>query len=241
MATIHGAGTFAYVAVVPDDGGVFECAARPAEPLLDTEARLVGLSPSLHVSDAGLTPDANSERPLVMRSLIRLTATARRRASVAEASFHVDRALARSMRAGDVVHLVRTAEAGLGLSVLRGQTLVAAAGDLTAVPLGPAVSATVPMDLVRAAEAVFRERDPEFSLSLAMSPLEVHIEGECVMLTHGRRQLGLYELEGDHGVRTGRDVHVPAAIFRRDLCPDVAAFASALLMVQADALTTVGW
>ena len=127
-------GTFDYVSVVPEsvsDNG-FECQAARREPSVNTgddawDMRLVGDEPILRVVDAGLTPDPGIERPRVMRSMISLIA-ADRRAMMASASFHVDKALTSCMRAGDVVHVTRTESAGIGLSVLRQGTLVVAAG-----------------------------------------------------------------------------------------------------------------
>lgn len=57
-------GTFAYVAVVPDDvrDGLFECPAESHEEVPLTgdrfiDHRLVGLTPLLTVTEAGLTPE----------------------------------------------------------------------------------------------------------------------------------------------------------------------------------------
>ena len=65
------------------------------------------------------------------------------------------------LRPGDALHISRTRCAGVGLSVLRESQLVAAAGAVSAVPLGAEVTVSHPGDLVRQAEAIFRVRDPD--------------------------------------------------------------------------------
>jgi hypothetical protein len=113
-------GTFAYVATVPDrrGNGDFECRAETREQSLRLAMgfaifRLVGMTPVVRVTEAGLTPDAGPERPLVMRSRIALGALSPHRATVAEVSFHVDRELTACMAAGDEVHLTRSPSGGL--------------------------------------------------------------------------------------------------------------------------------
>ena len=52
---------------------------------------------------------------------------------------------------------------------------MAAAGALTAVPLGSGVEVRIPEDLISMAESVFRKRDPDFEF--IEQPLEINIMG----------------------------------------------------------------
>jgi hypothetical protein len=226
-------GTFDYVAVVPDgaDDGNFECGTQSLEPARFKGhklfgQRLVGLAPTLTVAEAGLPSESGPGRPWVMRSRLTLTATSPERATVAKASFHVDRALARRMLPRDVVHLGRTDCAGLALSILRKGELVAAVGAVTIVPLGQTVRARLPNDLIDDALAVFRRRDPEFEFGEL--PVEVIIDGASrILRTDDGGSVGRYEIFVRHGFIPsipGRDEC--GAIWHKDLCPSVAARAS---------------
>ena len=59
------------------------------------------------------------------------------------------------------------------LSVIRSGELIVAVGAVTAVPLGQEVQATIPRDLMEAAEDVFRRRDPGFHFR--ESPVEIAV------------------------------------------------------------------
>jgi hypothetical protein len=131
-------GTFRYAGIVPDSEsaresgrwklkdqsgaapvvkwGIFEFWKRDA--LRDN--RLVGLRPTLRIADDRLI----------------LTASWRRRAQVRSAALELDRSLIERLQAGDVLTLVRTATADIGISLLRGGGLLWTAGAVTAVPLG---------------------------------------------------------------------------------------------------------
>jgi hypothetical protein len=228
--------TFDYVAVVPDSitEGAFECAARAREPVAWEgnqlrDRRLVGVAPWLRVADAGLTPNAGSRRPRVLRSCFTLTATEHRQATTDSTEFHIDKAVAASLRPGDVLHVARTSRGGVGLSVVRGDELVVAVGVVTAVPLGRNVLARIPYDLVAVAEAVFRQRDPDFELP--EHPVEIQADDACAVFYRGQRTLARYAVYLDQPVTDG----VPgtdecAAICRKGSCPVEAANASALLL-----------
>ena len=102
-------GRFDYVTVIPDpnDTGALECLAEqrlPVSSLGDelTDARLVGLAPSLSISDAGPSPDH------APRCRVTLNASSHAHATVASASFHVDRMLVSFLRAGDVLYVSRS-------------------------------------------------------------------------------------------------------------------------------------
>jgi hypothetical protein len=241
-------GTFDYVAIVPEAAadGVFECATQSREQIPITgdelsDGRLVGLGPRLTVSDAGLPPEAGGA-PGGMRRRFTLTADSQDRATVAEASFHVDRVLARRMLPGDVVHIGRTACAGLGLSIVRKGELVAAVGAVTAIPLGHSVGARFPRDLIDDAAAIFRRRDPKFEFS--EWPIEIVVDGDSLIIFNGGGEVRGYAVSVRHGFISGDPgSDVCAAIWRTDLCPAVAARASAELMdtVREDPLSMVSW
>jgi len=241
------AGTFDYVAIVPDrsDNGTFECVVQVREPVICCgddlrDSRLVGITPVLRTTDAGVTPDAGPRRPWVLRTCITLTAATRRLATVAAVSFHIDKALTSCFRVGDVVHLARTACGGLGLSLLRGGDLVVAVGAITAVPLGRGVVARIPTDLIAGAEEIFRRRDPDFELPEC--PLEVSGDRTLSVIYRGRRTLGPYELFVEHGFLKGLPgTDVCAAIWRKGSCPGEAATASAMLLEGQGSLSMSQW
>jgi hypothetical protein len=177
-------GTFDYVVIVPEarNEGAFECRAETRGPVVRkgsnlADARLVGISPRIRVTDAGPQSDPNLRPPwsLRKRSRITLVATAQDQASIAEASFYIDKTLTDCANAGDQMHLSRDAGCGLGFSLLRGGKLVAAAGALTAVPLGNGVEVRIPGDLISTAKSVFQKRDPDFEF--IEQPVEIKIEG----------------------------------------------------------------
>src|ERR1700674_4229342 len=124
-------GTFRYAGVVPADGlrsrrwtlqdasGASATGRRNA--LFDN--RLVGLQPTLEILDGQLG----------------LTASSRERAQVFSASLQVDAALIEVCRSGDVLHLVRTGTADIGVSVVRARQLIFALGAVTAVPIGEGI------------------------------------------------------------------------------------------------------
>jgi hypothetical protein len=122
--------TFDYVAVVPDArlGGRWQMSAELRRPLAPTgneesDSRLVGYTPSV-------TVDAWA---------IILTASTREWSAAAQASFPVDCGLLELLQPGDRLNLVRIANANLGLSVVRGDRLMAAFGAISSVDLGPTV------------------------------------------------------------------------------------------------------
>lgn len=240
---IPNAGTFDYVALVPknsDESG-FECQGTIRESTFGGDQEcLVGPAPLIRVSDGGLTPDAGLHRPWVMRSCITLMAAHQRQATVAAASFHVDKALTSRLREGDQIHLHRTGCAGLGLSIIRDGALVAAIGAITHVPLGIGIEARVPSDLVSSAEAVFRRRDPDYAFPEL--PIEVSIGGSRLILSAGRRSLAHYELFVINGVFRGiPGTDACAALRHKRMAPDTATVASAMLLNDRAALRMVRW
>jgi hypothetical protein len=226
-------GTFDYVAIVPDaiEDGAFECLAESREAVPMTgdrlvDSRLVGLAPLLTVSDASLPERTHGGHPEAMRSRVTLTARTRRQAQVAAASFYVSKRLMLRLKAGDVIHLARTHCAGLGLSVVRSGRLVAAAGAVTAVPLGHGVTAGRASDLMKGAIEVFRTRDPDFSFEEIA--IEITVDGRSAVLFRGRRELGPFDTEVMNGfIQDTPGTDECAAIARRDACSLHAAVISA--------------
>jgi hypothetical protein len=123
--------------------------------------RLVGHAPLLETIEC-------QREAWQLYARVTLRAARRTHATVASASFLVDRQLTSALRGGDRLHIIRTHVAGLGLSILRDGQLVAA-GDVTSVPLGRDVRARTPMDPVNAAEAIIRTRDPRTGCSICRS------------------------------------------------------------------------
>ena len=240
-------GTFDYVATVPERAGdgSLECQAQLRLPITLTgddhrDFRLVGHAPLLRVSDAGITPDPGPDRPRVMRSRVTLTASSRQHSQIAAASFHVDDALFLNSQPGDVVHLARTPCGGLGLSILRADELIVAVGAVTSVPLGRSVRARTPGDLIERAEAIFRERAPEFEFTEL--PIEVTVNGSSLILYEGRPTLGGYRIFVDHGPSRGvPGTDESAALCLKGACPDSAANLSAVLLKSKGAFSMTSW
>src|SRR5215831_5877134 len=115
-------GTFEYVAEVPDrEGAVFSCptwSQRQLDGDLEHISRLVGPSPLLQVEDAGPTPNPSLSNPATERSRLTLTAPDRRRASVAEVSFLLDRGVISALHPGDLLYMARSACGGIAISAI---------------------------------------------------------------------------------------------------------------------------
>jgi hypothetical protein len=247
-------GTFEYVGVVPDRQGQYSGewglransgaeASTGADHLIHD--RLVGLRPSLQITDLGMTPDVRASpftgnvRPKVLRSRLTLRAAANGRAAVAAFSFCVDQALTRSWRVGDVLHVARTSCGGLGLSVVRGNRLIAAIGAVTAVPNGE-LTIRFPSEAIREAARAFSRLDPRFTFREL--PIEIRLGSETLVLYRGRPRIGDYEVFVEHGFYPGiPGVSECAAVSLVDSCPDTAAISSAQLLEYADLSEMVRW
>ena len=245
---ISPAGQFLYRAVVPphSGGASFTCIASSDDDSIlarsDKDvARLVGLEPTLAVSDGGVTPQPTATRPLVERARITLSATTRQSALAAAFACHVDQVLVDSLAPGDVIRVARTGCAGLGLSVTRSGELIAAIGAVTAVPLSEAVSARCPGDLIARAEAVFQERDATFRLN--RYPIEVQVDRQITLVvTSGRQRLGRYEVFAIDGFAPGMPgENESLAIVKIGACPLDAAVASAYLLRHTSEQSIVRW
>jgi hypothetical protein len=250
--TIGRAGTFEYVAIVPEsaqDQAPWRVQLRtPIELTGDArmDDRLVGHSPTLETSEAGITPSPRiSPRtgqvgPKVLRSRLTLTASTRNYAQVASAAFHVDRALTMALSPGDMLCLARTACGGLALSIIRNGQLVAAAGAVSAVPLGDFIHVRTPSDIIEEAEKVFRKHDTEFEFGHL--PVEIRIREQTRLVYRGRPQLGSYDVFVEHGFYRGLPgTDECVAIAMKGACPSVVAIASAQLLDFPDALEMVRW
>ena len=214
-------GTFAYVFEVGRTQNV-PLAGRLTKAANSDQRRLVGHAPVLDAAEY-------QREPWQLYSRITLTASARHDAVVASASFSVDRELIRALRAGDLLHIARTGCGGIGLSIVRGGLLVAAAGAIASVPLGSDVSVRLPMDLIEQAESIFRTRDPQYHLG--DYPLQLSIEGETRIVHAGRPRIGPYDVLVRHGFRLGLPgTDACASIERRGVCPDTAAHTTAQLL-----------
>jgi hypothetical protein len=158
-------------------------------------SRLLG-TPNLRIIDAGPTPKAGWYRgrwlPDVQRALITISS---------RTSFYVAMDFVRSLRCGDSLYLALTPCAGMGLSVIRDETLVAAAGAVTAVPLGRDLVVRHPEELRLAVEALFEEVDPDYQPP--DMPIEIQFEGQRHLVYRGTRDLGPYRIYMIHGFLSG--------------------------------------
>ena len=194
------------------------------QPLQGDPERLLGHAPLLQ------TVEWDREKwQLLCR--VTLTATERKHAIASSFSFNVDRELIAMLRGSDVLHVSRTHCAGLGLSILRNGELVAAAGAVMHVPLGPTVSVRHPRELIEEAEAIFRAHDPEYDMP--NYPVELRVGDVLRILHEGRPTINDYEVlvrHGPHWGMPGTDECV--SIERRKICPSTAAHNSAQLMEE---------
>ena len=102
------------------------------------------------------------------------------------------------------------------------------------------MGASIPLDLIAKAQAVFRQRDADFQFT--EWPIEVRVSDSRSILCRGARTVEEYEvivLRGFLDVVPGIDAC--AAIYHRRECPDVPAHASAMLMGAPDALSICPW
>jgi len=250
--TIAPWGTFDYVAVVPESGKGREpwevdlC--KPIQLTGDDrrDSRLVGHSPTLEISDAGMASDVRispftgSVSPRVLRSRITLTARAKEHATVASVAFHVDQALTSILAPGDMLFMSATNCGRLAFSILRAGQLIASVGATSAVPLGKLVTVRIPFDVIREAERVFWKYDPEFNFGHL--PVEIRPGKQARILHGGRCRLQSYDVWVEHGFYLG----VPGqnecmSIALLGTCPEIAAIASAQLLDLPDALEEVEW
>lgn len=246
---IHPSATFSYVGTVPHLDAQASGDWRLHEPgggLASTIARLVGRTPSLTVTDAGMTgevkhsPYTGIVRPRALLSRLTLRAVSKDDAYGRSFSFCVTQGLTRAWRPGDVLHLVRTGTGAFGLSVVRDGRLMAAAGAVSSVALGRDVSVRIPWDEVREADGVLRRLDPEFEFPHL--PVEVRCgAGRCVC-HGGRRRIGGYAVYIEHGFYRGvPGVCECVALSAIGEWPETDTISSAQLMEYRDLTTTEAW
>ena len=218
-------GTFAYIFDVPEAvGSGCRVPGRSREPLKPRDCRLVGHAPMLEAVEY-------ERQPWQLYARITLTASDKHNATVASAAFSVERGLVRMLRPHDVLHIARSPCGGIGLSILRDDHLVAAAGAITQVPLGADVSARFPFELIRESEAIFRTRDPQYHPH--EHPIELSIGSEIRILHRGRPTIGPYDVLIRHGfVRGMPGTDACVSIERRGVCPETAAHTTAQLLAE---------
>ena len=244
-------GTFEYVVVVPPTGNAGPWNVHVSKAIEITgddlrDDRLVGHSPVLTISDAGISAETEASSltgmvaPRVARSRLTLTARHREYARVQSAAFHVDQRLVAILRAGDQVFMARTNCGSLGLSVVRDHRLVAAVGAVSSVPLGEGALAGTPLQPVMEAEAIFRKRDSTFKFREL--PVEIRLGADVRLLYRGQPRLNVYEVFVEHGFYPGLPgTGECVAIWRRDACPSDAAIASAQILDRPNALGMTEW
>ena len=130
------------------------------------------------------------------------------------------------LRPRDVLHLYGGPM--VGLSIIRDHQLIAAAGSggaLSYIPTGEGVHIRVPGDLISKSEAIFRVRDPEYTL--IERPVEITIGGETRIMRWGRPKMGPFEV---FVVPSGRDRYPRVSLERMGVCPETAAHTSAELL-----------
>ena len=230
-------GTFDYTVVVPDDpmsGRPWAVSSRAGRE--DPEDSFAGASPFLRITDAGPTPNAGWYRgrwlPSVQRAGIVLSASRRTFGFEPAPAFHVDRVFVAVLRPGDTVNLSRTGSGGIGVSVIRGGTLLAAAGAVANVPLGGDFSARYPRELLRRAEDMIRAADPHFHF--AHQPIEFRTGAERRICYRGTVDMGPYRVFMEHGFYRGLPgTDECVAITRSRAFSDTAASSTAQLLDNA--------
>jgi hypothetical protein len=226
---MHPSGIFDYVFTVPEGPKSYS---RHMMGVLryrtDLGDCLVGQAPTLETAD-------DQRQPWQLFSRVTLAASDKRNARVASVWFTVDRELIAVLRGGDSVNISRTGCGGVGVSIIRNRQLVAAVGAIANVPLGANVTASLPWGLLQKAEAIFRTRDPNYTMPEC--PLEITVSGSTRILSAGRPTIGEYEVFVRHGFIVGTPgTDECVSISRRGVCPDTAAHTSAQL-IDAEGLT----
>ncbi len=144
-------------------------------------------------------------------------------------SYYLARVLVYALRPGDVFHMARTACGGLGVSALRQDNLIFAAGEISAVPLGPKIQAKIPIDLIQKARELFCQHDPKFEFPEL--PIEIRNAGTCSILFRGTVIRNGYHIWVQHGSYLGLPgTPECAAISQEGKCDRTAACASAQLL-----------
>jgi hypothetical protein len=168
---------------------------------------------------------------------VTLTATETRGARARGISFTIEHALVKALRPRDVIHV--HGDPAIGLSILRGDLLIAAAGAagaLSYIPVGADVDVRIPGDLVRESERIFRTRDPHYQM--IERPVQIAIAGETRIMRWGQPIMGPYEVFVRPSVI---DKHPSVSIERLGVCPETAAHISAELLDRERYRVVGGW
>lgn len=183
----------------------------PAEP-----GHLLGYEPVLEVRE--YTPT-----PWQLFAKVVLTPSDPRNAALAEASFSVDRGLIRCLHPGDLLVLKGGVSHPLAIAVFRGETLVAAAGDLCNLPLGPAAAvqmAAAPAVAARGFPMVTPGQD-----GACADPVEIRLGDHRSVMYWGRPTISGYDVF----VRAAKGGWPCVSIEQAGSCPETAAHTSAQL------------
>lgn len=213
-----------YVVHVPDGARtVRRWSANLREPVPDGAKRAVGHEPEMTLDDF-------DERPGVCRTRITLAASDEAVAKFREISFTVDRNFADMLRPRDVMHIAQSYHDGVGVSVLRSGALVAAAGAVSAVPLGDSIVVRRPAEAGQV-HAIYRARDPLYEEWEV--PVQIETALGLRLLHRGRGELGGHDFFVVHGFVRGIEC---VAISLLGVCPDCAATLTAPLLTKPDAI-----
>ena len=228
-------GTFKYFTTVPSGGAQTSSWAMESNETFVptgsdlTDNRLVGWNPLLHIGDAGLTPNPGPNRPAVLRSELRFVSQDKRYAQKSSASYYVDRVLMNAMRPGDIFHMTRSSSGGLGVSALREGELIFAAGEISILPLGSTIQVRIPLDLIQAAERMFRQHDAKFEFPEL--PIEIRDISMCSILFRGSLSRNGYRIWVRHGFYPGTPGTAECVAISLDgACDHTAVCASAQLL-----------
>ena len=176
--------------------------------------RLVGLEPTLRISEGHLVLEAATQY----------------RAQIRSASLEVGRGFIETLEGGDVLTVVRTASADIGISLLRRGVLIAAVGAVTETPLGDDVG-------VRGGPAM----DPAIAVSeqwpRSDTWVEVSVSDQTLRLRGGEATtIGKYRVSVVRCFKDG----IPGtceslAVSLEGLCAHAAAVRSAELLARPNA------
>ena len=230
------ADTFDYVVWLGPGGREGVCRLREVEPRNPDRRSdsLVGASPRLQITPAGMLPGGGAlsplcdlVRPAVSGSRVTLSRRGATDGSAMRASFLLSQGLVDLFRAGDEVHFTLTPRGGLGVSLFRGADLMVALGAVSAVPLGNLRVAVRRDRLSRNAPA------PGFSSSELplLHTLEITTRDEPP------RKPNDYRIQVWYGAwPPPEDAGECVSIVRPEFCPLVDAYASTHLLARSDAL-----
>jgi len=218
--------TFAYQGVIADEHRTASrrVELRRSQPDNRAVGTFLGHQPILETVEY-------EREPWQLYSRVTLTCTDRK-GKAKSLSFALDRELVATWRPGDELHVVRTLDLGLAVSVLRNQRLVAAVGAVTGVPLGRGVSARNAMDIAAEMEAVAHRYNAAFEFP--MTPLLVEVDQHRGLITYSGR-VGVYDVTVVRPYVAGKPSRAECvAIFQPGVSPDTAAPTSAKLLESAE-------